>query len=128
MARPIPWLSLAGVVVTMVVALAGPGAPTVAGAADDPGTRTDDSSALSDDEVCALLSDQEILSATGVDEVASMQPGPQFMLAAGCAWDLSPADASAVRSLMIGAQRPGGRHVRGRSRGLEGRSTCRGHR
>lgn len=85
-----------------IMALAGLGAPGGAGAADE-------ASAITDDQVCALLSDAEIMAATGVDRIASMQPGPQFLLPAGCSWDLSPADGSMVRDLLLGVRQPGGR-------------------
>jgi hypothetical protein len=102
MGRQGRWFASAGIVAMVAVALVGLAVPTAIGAADG-------RKALDDEQVCALLSDEEILRATGAEEIASRQAGPQFMLAAGCEWDLSAADGSVLRTLTIGAQRPGGR-------------------
>ena len=63
------------------------------------------------DDACGLLSDEEILAATGAASVVSRQPGPQSVMPAGCYWQLeSPnMDTYGPWELYLGIQGQGGR-------------------
>lgn len=63
------------------------------------------------DDACGLLSDEEILAATGAASIVSRQPGPQSLMPAGCYWQLeSPnMDTYGPWELYLGVQAQGGR-------------------
>lgn len=63
------------------------------------------------DDACGLLSDDEILAATGATGVVGRTPGPQSMLSAGCYWQLEGTDTDLYGpwELFLGIQPQGGR-------------------
>ncbi|MEZ4595940.1 MAG: hypothetical protein R3C32_03320 [Chloroflexota bacterium] len=63
------------------------------------------------DDACGLLSDEEILAATGATGIVSRQPGPQNLAPAGCYWQLESRDMDLYGpwELYLGVQTEGGR-------------------
>lgn len=63
------------------------------------------------DDACGLLSDEEILAATGSTAVISRTPGAQTMMPAGCYWQLESANTELYGpwELYLGVQTEGGR-------------------
>jgi hypothetical protein len=62
------------------------------------------------DDACVLLSDEEVLLATGATSVLSRTPGSQAMQPAGCTWQLEPAEpGSDAWTLNLGVALEGGR-------------------
>lgn len=63
------------------------------------------------DDACGLLSDEEILAATGSTGVLSRTPGSQSLLPAGCYWQLESSDTELYGpwELYLGVQVEGGR-------------------
>jgi hypothetical protein len=61
-------------------------------------------------DACGLLSDQEILRATGAPAVLSRSPGSQSMMTAGCYWELEAIQAEyGPWELWLGVEPTGGR-------------------
>jgi hypothetical protein len=61
------------------------------------------------EDACAVLTDEEIVRATGGDRVTSRTPGPQDFLPAGCAWEVSSEGAMAAITVLLGVAAEGGR-------------------
>ncbi|MFN8623759.1 MAG: hypothetical protein U0869_23710, partial [Chloroflexota bacterium] len=66
---------------------------------------------LDGSDACGLLTDDEVLRATGAAAVVSRAPGSQMGLSAGCDLELTPPDDSLgiTWSVLLGVQAPGGR-------------------
>lgn len=74
-----------------------------------PSSRPSITEAPTDADVCALLTEDEVLRASGATTVL-VTPGPQNVLPNGCRWDLDADDpASSTRSFTLALQSGGGR-------------------
>lgn len=106
MSRPGRWIALVLALLTAVPV----GQAAATRRVPEPPTPFVAQQAIEGADACGLLSDQEILRATGAPSVLNRTPGSQSMMAAGCYWQLEsiPADYGPWE-LWLGVEPTGGR-------------------